>query len=189
MATMQLQFHADPDELVDELLPSWLAGIECYLAAESFWGLRPSGTPPPSRYCEVRGLDLRAAQQELGALNRVWVRPQQFRGLGEQLPHRFMELNRGPGMNLTIGHFVGADLVVSYLGAGWELPEEGRPWRRAMSRAKKSMLRLSVLVDVRGGRHVDRHPYTPGALELYRAGTRIVQIPGSSGHWELGETE
>ena len=29
-----MQVHAAPDELLDELIPKWLEGVECHLVAE-----------------------------------------------------------------------------------------------------------------------------------------------------------
>ena len=66
--------------------------------------------------------------------------------------------------------------------------ESAAAWRKVIARAKKSMLKGALIVNPYGDRFDDpKHAYTPGALDLYRAGTDMLGFAGAM-RYELGST-
>lgn len=85
MTGMNFQFHADPHELLHELLPEWLAGLDIFMGAERFF--------PENRRVFFTGTNLATAEKELGTISRTFVRLSPFQAQRERAIG-FMESNR-----------------------------------------------------------------------------------------------
>jgi hypothetical protein len=160
-----LQFHADPDELLTELLPRWLSDKRVHVAVE-FANERP-----------VR-LDALTTATGVGA-RRVLVGLTPFKALdgpdGEFLRanHGFLVVEPGP--------LTEAGLRESVIGAITDQPEQRATWRSVLTRARRDLHKGAVLINAMGARFDEpSHLFSDGALALASQGVAMLAIGGGN---------
>ena len=169
MSKIGLQVHAEPVELLDTLLPSWLQEADVHLAIQ-----------PDSRAL----IWVSKPRSQIGHLCapdppfRLILRPRPFHDFDlEELD--FLEANPG-ALVIKPGRVRQDTLTETYIGAVTENEEDLLFYRRMLKRARKSLSKGSLLINTSGERHqLASHLYSPGALALQLDG--VVSVAGVGG--------
>lgn len=178
MTSLSVQFHADPLEMIQSLVPRWLAGVECYIALESGF--------PETRRTFLRVGELPSVDSIGSVPDALFIRLQPFTSVGA----RNVEfLGANPGfLVIRPGKLDAEGLHETMMGAVTADAAALRAWRRVITRAKRDFQRGAIAINYRGDRfHQPSHPYTPGALALADTGVPILSLTGSV-RYLLGET-
>ena len=166
MTGVVLQFHADPEELFEELLPEWLQG-------HAYWALPEYGR---SLSFDVEGL---RSPDESRAPDRVFLRLEPFE---EVVGGADAVLAANPGgLGVDVGVLRDGELTESVIGTTTGDREALAVWRSVVRRARRDLLSGGTWTGPSGD--TDAAPsrrYSRGALELHRRGTRLVNFPGGS---------
>lgn len=168
MTKISLQFHADPVELIRDLLPGWLEGLEVELAWEEFH--------PHYRVEAISIEDL--AGLEASRVSRVdaSVHP-----IDTTVSTSFEFLSRNPEMlSITPGRLDSDGLREAALGAVAEGEESVRRWRTVQRRARGGLRRGAQVVNPVSGAHKSSpsHLYSVGAAALAARGVPILAATG-----------
>jgi hypothetical protein len=176
MHRMHLQFHADPTELMVDLLPAWLDDLSFYAAVDTGGGGRtalPAGSLPETVDLSDPILSVVLHCRPLVNVDSPMV--------------EFLRANKD-FLSIIPGQLVKDGLRESSLGSIVQNEEVALMWRAVMTRAKRGLLRGGVVIGPRGHKFdAPNHLYSPGARELALAGTPMLAIAGSA-RFELGGT-
>lgn len=177
MARISLQFHADPRELVIELLPRWWEDVPCQVAVEE--------SPSSDIRISKSATEALARLKSDGVVPyRIFASLDPFVATGES-PIEFMRANEG-FLVVEPGRFRDQELRESVLGSLASRPDSVKAWRGVVRKAKRDLLTGAVLINARGDRFDDaRHRFTPGALTLAARGVVMLAIAGEVSY-ELG---
>lgn len=175
MMKVHLQFHAEPHELLC-VLPEWLAGVRVHVVVERFsptYSLRPST------------LDGLCEETELAVVDRVALSLHPISTdarSGQELFERSPTI-----LSVLPGVLTDDGLRETLMSAIDDDPASSVAWRRVRRRALSSMRRGAVVVNpVTGDRaELGSHPFTQGALDLYRRGVPMLALGG----WNLYELD
>lgn len=176
MGKVHLQFHAEPHELLC-MLPRWLEGVRVYVAIERFSPQYSVSESSLREICETT--DSSAVSRLALALQPITT--------SVQSGQEFLERNRDvltilPGTNSQEG--LRESLMSTINGDQASLKE----WRRVRRRALDSMYRGAVVVNPMTAARADLkdHPFSQGALDLYRQGIPMLALGGWN-RYELAE--
>jgi hypothetical protein len=170
MTRVNLQFHADPSELIN-MLSNWIEDLDLYVAAETFG--------PPYRAIPIDRGDARGELSRLAALDRVSI---SRAPLQTTISKAFDFHEQNPDcLVASFGKRSSTSLRESALGGSTENLETLALWRKIRRLADTSMHHGSIVVNpLTGARaEVRRHPFSDGALELYRRGVVMLAAAGS----------
>lgn len=165
MGQMTLQFHADPDELVSTLLPSWVDGVEVHLLVE--------------RDGSLRGVGSVAELASGGAPQRVFLRLEPFAVESDEV--RTVLRANPDGLALTVGALDGESLRESMLSTSASDAEAVTAWRSVFRRARASMDKGGQWVGPTGATTAaSSHRYSKGAARLATSGVALLPVGGTS---------
>ncbi len=175
MTKISLQFHADPAELIADLLPGWLAGLELELAWEEF--------RPDYRVAAISIADLATLEVERVSRVSASVHPLDT---GASTSLQFLAANPGV-LTVTPGRLSSDGLREAALGAVAEDEESVARWRTVQRRVRSSLQRGALVVNpVSGARkNIPNHLYSAGAAALAARGVPILAATGWN-QYQLG---
>lgn len=168
MAKISLQFHAEPDEIV-EFARSWAEGMQ----------LQVAGKEIGAEWVEpIAAKDLRPDSPAVAGVNLLYLAPAAavLEASTSEEFHR-----RSPGaLTIHIGERSADALRESFLGAITEKDAELTLWRRIRRQAVDSMRKGAWVVNpLSNARHEYKyHYYTEGAMRLASHGVRMLAIAG-----------
>lgn len=168
MAKINLQFHAEPTELVSQLLPAWLDGMPVDLAAERFF--------PEYQVAAVTKEALRDLQQADVSRVAVSVRPLQL-DVGSAAD--FVRANPD-ALVVTVGALTAEGLRESALAAWTDDKESLRCWRSVRQRAMNLLRSDAYAVNPASGarQRAKDHFHSPGAATLAANGIPLLASAG-----------
>jgi hypothetical protein len=172
---MGLQFHADGEELINELLPRWLADVDYFYAV---------GRQGWSNVDRMGARGPLVVDSERIDVSQVLVRLGPFAAVeGSDLD--FLRSNVG-SLAVSVSHVRNGCLRESMIGSIADDPAVVAVWRRVIRRAQRELLRGAVVVGLNGDRRLKpQHRYSPGAAALYSEGVQMLAIAGGVAY-ELG---
>lgn len=168
MTKISLQFHAEPTELIRDLLPGWLEGLEVELAWEAF--------APHYRVTTISIEELAALQPE--QVSRLSASVHQF-DVTASTSVEFLTKNPEI-LVVTPGRLNSEGLREAALGAIAEGEGSLKRWRTVQRRARRSLRRGAYVVNpISGaGKFSPSHLYSAGAAALAARGVPILAAAG-----------
>lgn len=168
MSGVRFQFHAEPEELLADLLPCWVGDLRVHLAAEvgspvtPVDGLNtilsPTGSVPDRLVLSFLPFDRSAASMREALV-----------------AHR-------DALVITVGRRRGDTLRESMVGSTTTDEAALRVWRSLVRRARRDLTAGGTWVGPTGIEQADRsHRYSDGARLLADEGVRLLAIAGSVG--------
>lgn len=177
MPRTSLQFHADPAELVGELLPRWLDGLD-------FWAVEEPLLGSSQRRALPRGA-LRHADQETTTPFRIFLGLRPFVRI-DGAAREFQAANEG-FLVIKPGGVTPEGLRETSMGSMAVDPLAVRVWRRVMQRAQKDLRHGAVVVNPYGERFdAPHHRYSDRAFAMGKAGVPMLALAGTN-RYELGQ--
>lgn len=166
MSGVRFQFHAEPEELLADLLPRWVGDLRVHVAAEVGSAVTP-----------VDGLDLIVSPT--GSVpDRVVLSFLPFDVSAPSMREALMA--HRDALVITVGRRSGHTLRESMVGSTTTDEAALRVWRPLVRRARRDLPAGGTWVGPTGAEQADRsHRCSHGARRLAADGIRLFAVAGS----------